>query len=660
MNSNTRFICIIYCVIINCLLHADVTPYLAFRSQGINGPREMVGWQTAINRYDMDQNYCVLTITPEYARSFRHKDITTALFCNALTAPTANTHQCSLSSTTKCCSPQAICCCDCPVIKIQGTKVTDRDPLALMAENFYLPTDYKSEITFKPVINNFIVDLNMYIGFDEWLEGLYFRLHAPLCHSNWNMRIGEYIQKPGTQNYDVGYFNDSYIPSDYLNPEVHGIARSSLLHSFCDYIAAGKSIQAVPNNTYESLAYARINKQGLSSTRFAEITAACGYNFILCEDYYCGLNLRAAAPTGNRPKARWLFEPIVGNGHHWELGTGLDSRVCIWRSEDEDRDVTMYLDATLTHLFKTQQTRTFDLKGKPLSRYMLAMKFRPDTTNLLVGNDSSTATIPPAQYAQILTPVANLTTGQCYVSASVQGEVIAKIAYSYKNLQYDIGYNFWGRSHLKIRNLTTPQLESHAWGLKGDAFVYGFPTTYNPLIVNPQGIPLSATEQRATIFHGTNRDFDIRFIDPACDESVHWNMNAGVDNPALAFNSALEPMATHATADQDPISHEAIWYATQSSQEPIFITRNDIDISGAETSGRSHKLFMHLSYAWQDRPYCPFLGIGGEVEFGSSQDCCCRSINRTSCSTSCCTPSHKTISLSQWGIWLKAGLTFKS
>ena len=68
----------------------------------------------------------------------------------------------------------------------------------------------------------------------------------------------------------------------------------------------------------------------------------------------------------------------------------MDSRCCIWRSEEEDRDVTLYLDATLTHLFKTTQMRTFDLRCKPLSRYMLAMNFTPTSENLKVGTGSIT------------------------------------------------------------------------------------------------------------------------------------------------------------------------------------------------------------------------------------------------------------------------------
>ena len=669
MNNIVRYLLVITTTI-SCITNADVVPYLAFRSQGINGAREMVGWQTHINKFDMDQNYGSFSVTPEFSRSFHHKRLAEALFCDALTAHTYS--PCSLNSTETCCSSCYTCCCDCPLIKIQGTKVESRDPKALMAENFYLPPDYSSEVAFNPVINNCILDFNLYCGFDEWLEGLYFRLHTPLCYTQWNLNMCERPIKPGTESYDVGYFDNSFTPADFTNPDVHGLTRSQMLDNFTEYAYTGNAINNVTGITYNGLDYARMNIHSTSATRLAEITAALGYNFLLCEDYYLGLNIRAAAPTGNRPKACWLFEPIVGNGHHWELGAGMDSRWCIWRSEEEDRDFTFYLDATLTHLFKTTQIRTFDLRCKPLSRYMLAMKFTTSIDDLKIASTQSDdpiyATAPTTQFANQFIPVANLTTGPCSVSAAMQGEVVFKMAYTWKNLQWDTGYNFWGRSCLNIcrQSARCSTFTNNNWGLKGDAFVYGFPTTFSPLAVSATGIPLSATEQNASIFQGTNRPCDIRFTDTSITESIKWNMNPGVDSPGLAFNNANGALATHVVGEES--SDEAIWYQTKSSRNPVLLTEDDIDVQGAQTNSYSNKLFMHLSYTWQEIPdWTPYFGAGGEMEFGSQEQCCCKSFSRASCAARSCTQSCnkycgkscKTVSLTQWGIWLKAGFSFK-
>ncbi|GAH20592.1 unnamed protein product, partial [marine sediment metagenome] len=85
-----------------------------------------------------------------------------------------------------------------------------------------------------------------------------------------------------------------------------------------------------------------------------------GWNFRLEEDSHFGVFIHAAAPTGNRPNSCYLFEPIVGNGKHWELGGGITGSWIFWRSEEyDDRHMGVWLDATLTHLFKDCQCRSF-------------------------------------------------------------------------------------------------------------------------------------------------------------------------------------------------------------------------------------------------------------------------------------------------------------
>ena len=50
--------------------------------------------------------------------------------------------------------------------------------------------------------------------------------------------------------------------------------------------------------------------------------------------------------------------------------------------EDEESSFGFYSDGNFTHLCRTTQTRTFDLVGKPNSRYMLAEQLGTPVTNL--------------------------------------------------------------------------------------------------------------------------------------------------------------------------------------------------------------------------------------------------------------------------------------
>lgn len=648
-------------IVINQHIEALVIPYLSFRSQGINDAREIAGWQTFINRFDMDSWYGTFSITPEYTRSFRTYQLADYLWCDAL-AP-------EFDYTIK--TPG---CCNDPLIRIQGTKVPDRRANALMAENFYLPTDFKSDVHFRPVIENFLIDFNVYIGLDNLVQGMFFRIHTPICRTSWALNMQETIINPGTNNYDPGYFNDTFIGSGaqpFQDPNAFGISRTQLLKSFSEYIQDGKAIEGVTDINYEGLAYARISRNKLTKTRLAEITAAWGWNFLSSEDYHFNINIRGAAPTGNRPQAFWLFEPIVGNGHHWELGAGVSGHVCLGRGESEDKDLSFYIDAYFTHLFNTRQCRTFDLCGNPLSRYMLAMKFTDSAQNLRAD------TFPmPFANARQFTPVANLTTIPVKVSALFQGEFLFKFAYTVRNLQLDLGFDLWARSCENIQPCDTSVLSPNLWALKGDAFTYGFPgvsiATGNFTIDQP-GIALSASESKATIFTGTNNyPFGLKTE----GEPLAWNQNPGIDNPQQANNASDIPLYTHQIGHATPSATDG-WDLVRTSSLPQFFDDADLGINRASTKSYSLKFFSHLNYTFACSCWTPFIGIGGELEFGDQDEAfgcsqCRKHCCNSNCATdqcpgaTCCTnnvfscdkPGCTTCSLSQWGVWIKGGFAF--
>jgi hypothetical protein len=652
MNQILRRSFCITALLASCVATAVTIPYLAPRSQGINGARELVGWQSQINKWDMCCMYGSFSITPEYTRTFKPNRITEALFGDALVA---NTSCCPTSCNSSCHNGDN---CGCNTLLIQGTKVENRNSKALMAENFYLPSDYSSVITLEPRVENFLVDLNYYQGLDEWVEGMYFRIHTPITWTRWDLNYCEKIVDAGTEPMDIGYFNNTYTSTTTSG---YGLARESLLTSFQQYANDCKSITGVDGIVYNPLQRARWNSCRMSKTRLAEITAAWGWNFVRRENFLFGLNIRAAAPTGNRPNGNYIFEPIVGNGKHWELGGGMNMWWTWWRSCDEDRNFTMYLDAYATHMFKTHQCRTFDLCGKPLSRYMLAMKFTDKVQDLYAGELGSLAA-PSAQFANEFTPVANLTTIPVDVSYAAQGEVVLKFAYTHCNFQFDFGYDFWGRTCAKICkrcDCCDNGFADNVWGLKGDAFVYGFVETQG--VLAPKGTPLSATQSQATIFGGTNNY-------PDGTTAGNWNQNPGIDNaqPAYANEAGTIGLFTKQNGN-------ANWNIVLTSLQPVLLTEADLDINAARTKAYSNKVFAHFGYTWKEcECWTPYLGIGGEVEIGARANCCkdnchtpCVNTCNTTCHTTCNTSCHNgdntncaKFALSQWGIWLKGGVSF--
>jgi hypothetical protein len=395
------------------------------------------------------------------------------------------------------------------------------------------------------------------------------------------------------------------------------------------------------------------------------LRAEIGYNFIQKDKYQVGIAFQLAAPTGNKRNAEFAFDPTVGNGNHWEVGGVLHGHYILWRSKNDDKYLGVYLDANLTHLVTAREQRTFDLKGRPNSRYMLAEKLgRP--VNFLSGATTSagatTFTTPIAQFAGVFAPVANLTTVDVNVRASIQADIVLMANYTCRSWEWDLGYNFWARSCERISlparptndccvNLCTGNKD--VWALKGDAQVFGFMSATGDTLTFDAPVALSATQCGATIHKGTNADADVTDC-----TGIDRLQNCGIDNAQFAYGDTGHIRLVHTpglTAASDHI---------KTSIEPKFI--NCCDINFQRTRGISHKIFTHLSYTWDSSSWTPFFGAGASVEFGnrSSDDCCASTVLdcNSSCSTSSCcnTCSGDCLdcALSQWAVWVKGGITF--
>jgi len=632
------------------------TPYYAVRSQSVDSARELVGLVDILHRYDPSscEPFSNFAVTFEYTRSFRAHDIARCLFGDGCLQV----------------------CDDCPTIKISGSRVADRSEKDWLADYFGLPTDFESTITIRPSIENYLVDFDYFRSLNNICNGLYFKVHAPVVHTKRNLNYCEIINNRGENEHDAGYFTAT------------NIDRTDLLDSFGDYITACKTprippfildnsnlgqtiVDAVFSVTQEPLACSKWGSacDRLSETRLSDIHLLLGYDMWECPDYHVGFGIRAAIPTGNRPDCKFLFEPIVGNGHHWELGGNFNAHYDFWQGCNGN-SLGLYVDFNITHLFKDRQCRVFDLKNGCNSRYMLALKLDTPVIDLMTSEtpNSNPLSIPNSQFKDVFTPVANLTKSFVDVSSPIQIDFTTLFHYSNNccNYSFDVGYNFWYRSCEQITfnscDLCPIPLENNRrWALKGDASVYGFadPPNRSKNVSGFVAVPLSPSQSQATIHQGTNNYLGPYLTSPPAGLMINGdlispNRNPGVDNAAFAedgFNGLI--CAVPNVLDQ-----------ILTSQDPIFLSTDDIDVCGARTRGLSHKIFAHLSYEWceDECGYAPFLGVGGSVEFGQnsagSSGAC-----KTDCNDSSCAPANligdcAKCAVSQWGIWLKGGITF--
>jgi len=647
----------------------NTTTYYSARSQGVNAVREMVGWQDLINRCNEDKFYGSFAVVLEYGQTFRNSRICECLFGNGLSNALTSTSNCNTSCNTGCkteCEPE---CGDCS-INISGSCVTGRGANDWLADYFGLPTDFQSTVSFSPRVRNFVADLEFYVGLDEWAEGLYFRLNVPICHTKWSLRPCESDITPGVNPYLAGYFGPDVVGRDELN--VNALA------FFSGQVP--DLTEQDPSVTFQPLRFSKWGVDDCSGdhkkTRVADLSAVLGYNFVCTENGYFGLNLRASAPTGNRPEGEFLFEAIVGNGHHWTLGGGLNAHYVLWSSEEDDSNFSFYLDANVSHMFNAKQCRSFDLcEAGSNSRYMLAQQLTANVEGLEGNPATTTDGVSPTsgytpsdkQFNNVFAPVANLTGSSVNVKVAVQGDVALKFSYASDcGFSWDLGYNFWGKScervePRKCNNSNGVDLSN--WALKGDAYVYGFESSTSATPNAP--FALAATESGATIFTGTNLANT-----GMCDDDT----NPNIDNAQFAYIQVAPPALTPAeplfglTGEPDTDTADE----TRTSIQPVTLADATINYSG--NRGISNKIFTHLNYTWKDNEdWVPFIGIGASAEFGQS----CRKGCESSCDTNACNTSSScstnacettpcgdvkrscvSCALSQWAVWVKGGISF--
>jgi hypothetical protein len=536
-------------------IHADMPTlqghsFFYARSQSVNAAREIAGWLPHIHRSDMmDENYSSFVTTGAYNHSLHGNRIAEALF---------GTDE----------------------LFISGSTTTNRGVNDILADYFGLSPDFESTVSVEPTIQSAILAFSAFFGLNKWCRGLYLQIHAPIAWTKWNLGLEETIFE-GASNIPF--------PANYMDVNATPPGAQSFVQALQGCTTFGQM--------QEPLQFGKVCGSQVKKS-VSDIQIALGWDFLLSEYGFAGFNIRCAAPAGNRSKSVFLLEPIVGNGHHWELGGGFAGRGLIWE-KDGEQELSFFGTINMTHLFASKQRRSFDL-GQDIcqvfpdpqecpcdekqichvmprhdllgSRYMLVKEF--DENGNYTGN---------------LAPLINKTTLDCNVRINLQVDLVLMFDYTYCGFVFDVGYNGWIRSReiISLGDKCFPEctFAVDTLGLKGIQNV-----TFD------SGVLSNATQSNATLFGNYLSD---RVV----------------------------------VADPNP---------------PVFIKPFDINIdSPASPLAITHKFFMY--FGWTDERDCwcvitPFFGFGGEVEF--------EGIN----TRNAVEPLKTT--MSQWGVWAKFGFDY--
>ncbi|MEX0939795.1 MAG: hypothetical protein WDZ41_00370 [Candidatus Babeliales bacterium] len=211
--------------------------------------------------------------------------------------------------------------------------------------------------------------------------------------------------------------------------------------------------------------FGKIDDNTHYKTRLAFIQLYGGATFLEEHCYELKPYVGIIIPTGNTPKAEFVFEPIAGNGNHFGFLWGSATELFLWHNCDHSLEFSYGLDITMQYLLSKTQKRSLDLKNKPWSRY-IELYANPaqsqQASNLQVGGLSLSAIFLNTPGINILTqdvvvkPGFNIALNTALMLTQYCGE---------NGFNVEAGYNFYAKQaeclNLKRRFETEAAIKDH-------------------------------------------------------------------------------------------------------------------------------------------------------------------------------------------------------
>ncbi len=265
-------------------------------------------------------------------------------------------------------------------------------------------------------------------------------ISSPLVHVERDVRLQETVENDGGGLAQViGATSMSQFIAPFTYPETAGV------------------IQGLQSSMQGALVqpawlYGKISSKEQSRTGFADVEVKVGnvmyQSLSAMLDVYAGVLF----PTGNKDKAHYLFAPQVGNGRHVGIMVGGTFEWVIKSAEHSSWGFKYESAMNLQYLFANTQKRSFDLNGKPWSRYAEVYKDKAQATSAAALVPTATA---EAFFVRSLlsTPGINVFTQDMHVNPGFNFTWNNGFVATHKSWNFEAGYNLHAREsesvHLK-------------------------------------------------------------------------------------------------------------------------------------------------------------------------------------------------------------------
>lgn len=288
------------------------------------------------------------------------------------------------------------------------------DPFDVLVSHFNIQTqeqDFRSRFSFAPQQRRIGFGLHYRQSFYDITEkerGFWFSASTALTNVRNNMGFAENVINDGGGAVDLG--------DDGMS--VANMRQAFVQSDWC---------------------YGKICCDGLSKTRLEDIELKVGYEWLKINPYHAESYIGLIIPTGNTPKAEYLFEPIVGNGKHFGIQWGSAIGLNLWEHDLKERHVRLEWDLNSRYLFSKTQKRSLDLKDRVWSRYLEVYTSKEQAEQAFAENDISFASHG-----------INVFTRDVKVTPRFAGSVNTGFVYHGGNFHGEIGVNLYARREEKV------------------------------------------------------------------------------------------------------------------------------------------------------------------------------------------------------------------
>jgi len=200
-------------------------------------------------------------------------------------------------------------------------------------------------------------------------------------------------------------------------------------------------------NQQAKLAYAKVPGKELKASGLADVRVTLAYDFVKENDCNVRLGASVIIPTGNKPTAVNLFEPIYGNGGHVGAAGNVHGSTLMWENEKHTMSFWLSGCAEYTYLFRSREKRVMgvwdNIETNTTTGVVITTnnKLRP-WGHAILGVEAGKAGI---------FPLANVLAHNLYITPGSHFEGVVGGTFTWKKLFVNVGYNMFYRQQEMVQ-----------------------------------------------------------------------------------------------------------------------------------------------------------------------------------------------------------------